>query len=227
MTLLVKTDVEPARAPDTEYRAGDANVRQETETMTDQRRAILKAAAREFAEVGLRESSLRSIANRAGLELGVARALFTDEPTVMRELLKEATEPLVSGVALAVEEMDDPRGVVQKSLQLYDQWLLDHQDIVRVMVRCMLDGPESLQRLHQSSLLPSEFYEHLERVISKGQVRCKDLFVLTLLFDSLIMFPHMMRSSVELMKPEQTVEETMENRFDAIIDLFENGLYSD
>ena len=67
----------------------------------------------------------------------------------------------------------------------------------------------------------------MERVINKGQLRCKDLFVLTLLFDSLIVFPHMIRASVELMKPEQTLEKTMEIRFDAIIDLFEKGLYSD
>ena len=195
--------------------------------MADQRRAILDAAACEFADVGLKESSLDSIAGRAGLEPGVVRALFVDKPTLLRELLKEATDPLVSGVALAVEEMDDSRGVVQKSLQLYDLWMLDHQDIVRVFIRCALDGPESLQQLFQSSLLPSEFYEHLERLVNQGQLRCKDLFILTLLFDSLIMFPHMMRSSVELMNPEKTAEETMKMRFDAIIDLFENGLYSD
>lgn len=195
--------------------------------MAGHRRAILEAAAREFAAVGLNESSLDSIASRAGLELAEVRALFIDKPTLLRELLKEATDPLVSGVALAVEEADDSREVIQKSLQLYDLWLLDHQDIVRVFIRCALDGPESLQKLHKNSLLPSEFYEHLEQVVNQGQLRCKDLFVLTLLFDSLIMFPHMLRSSVELMKPEQTAEETMGIRFDAIIDLFENGLYSD
>ena len=195
--------------------------------MAGHRKAILEAAACEFAEVGLNESSLDSIASRAGLELAVVRALFIDKPTLLRELLKEATDPLVSGVALAVEETDDSRAVIQKSLQLYDLWLLDHQDIVRIFIRCALDGPESLQKLHQDSMLPSEFYEHLEKVINQGQLRCKDLFVLTLLFDSLIMFPHMMRSSIELMKPEQTAEETMDFRFEAIIDLFENGLYSD
>jgi hypothetical protein len=37
----------------------------------------------------------------------------------------------------------------------------------------------------------------------------------------------MVRSALELMKPERTAEEIMEIRFDAIIDMFENGLYSD
>jgi hypothetical protein len=52
------------------------------------------------------------------------------------------------------------------------------------------------------------------------------VFVLTILFDSLITFPHLTRSAFELMKPEQSIEAIMEARFDAIIDLFENGLYS-
>lgn len=195
--------------------------------MEDERRPIMKAAAREFAEAGLNESSLDSIAGRAGLKPAVVRALFVDETTLLRELLKEATEPMVSGIAMAVEAIDDPREVVRKSLQLYDQWLLDYQDIVRIIVRCALDGAESLQKLYQKSLLPSEFYEHLQRAINRGHLRCNDLFVLGLLFDSLIMFPHMLRSAVELMMPEQTAEQTLAIRFDAIIDLFENGLYAD
>jgi AcrR family transcriptional regulator len=195
--------------------------------MSGTRKMILEAAALEFAEVGLNESSLDSVASRAGLEPGTAQALFIDKPTLLKELLKEATDPLVSGIALAVEEMEDPREVIRKSLQLYDQWLLDHQEIIRIMVRCALDGPEWLGNLYQESLLPSEFYEHLQQIIDKGRVRCKDLFILSLLFDSLIMLPHMIRSAVELMRPEQTVEEIMRIRFDAIIDLFENGLYTD
>ncbi|UCF04109.1 MAG: TetR/AcrR family transcriptional regulator [bacterium] len=195
--------------------------------MAGERKVILEAAAREFADVGLNESSLDSIASRAGLEPGVAQALFVDKPTLLRELLREATDPLVSGIALAVEEMDDSKEIVRKSLQLYDRWLLDHQDIVRIFIRCALDGPESMQKLYQQSLLPSEFYGHLERLINRDQLRCKDLFVLSVLLDSLIMFPHMIRSAVERMKPEHTAEEIMEIRFDAIIDLFENGLYID
>jgi AcrR family transcriptional regulator len=195
--------------------------------MASERRTILEAAACEFAEVGLGESSLDSIAGRAGLELGAVRALFVDKRLLLKELLKEATDPLVSGIALAIEDQDDLREAVRKSLQIYDLWLLDHQDIVRIFVRCALDDPESLQELYQKSLLPSEFYERLERGINKGQLRCKDFFVLSLLLDSLIMFPHMIRSAVGLMNPEQTVEEAIHTRFDAVIDLLENGLYSD
>ena len=195
--------------------------------MADERKTILEAAVHEFADVGLGEATLDSIAGRAGLEPGAVRALFIDKPRLLRELLKDATDPLVSGIGMAVEDIEDPREVVRKSLKLYDQWLTDHPDLVRVIVRCALDGAESLGALYQQSLMPSEFYEHLQRAMNRNQLRCKDLFVLSLLFDSLIMLPHMIRSSLEAMSPGQTVEQTLEKRFDAMIDMFENGLYAD
>jgi AcrR family transcriptional regulator len=194
--------------------------------MADERKAILEAALHEFAEVGLNEATLDSIAGRAGLEPGAARALFIDKPRLLRELLRELTDPLVSGIAVAVEDIEDPRELLRKSLRLYDEWLTDHPDLVRVMVRCALDGAESLGALYQNSLLPSEFYERLQLAISRNQLRCKDLFVLSLLLDSLIMFPHMIRPSLELMEPEKTTEQTLKARLDAIMALFENGLYS-
>jgi len=194
--------------------------------MADERRAILEAAVHEFAEFGLSEATLDSIAGRAGLDPGVARALFIDKPRLLRELLEEITDPLVSGIGVAVAGIEDPREVMRKSLRLYDQWLTDHPDFVRLMVRCALDGAESLGALYQKSLLPSEFYERLQLAISRNQMHCKDLFILSLLLDSLIMFPHMIRSSLESMAPKTRAEETLEARFDAVLDLFEKGLYS-
>lgn len=194
--------------------------------MSDERQKILKAALDEFVEVGLVDSSLNSIADRAKLEPGAVRALFVDKTTLLGELLKEETDPMINAIALVVEEIEDPRELLRKSLQLYDQWLLAHQKVVRLIVRCSLDGAGALQALYQHSLLPSEFYERLEEIINRGKLRCNDIFILSLLFDSLILFPHMMRSAVELMNPEQSAEQTIELRFEAVIDLFENGLFS-
>lgn len=187
---------------------------------------ILKAALDEFATRGLIDSSLASIAERAELPVGSVRALFVDKQTMLRMLLKEETDPLVSGIALAVEEIEDPKELLRKSLHLYDQWLLDHPKVVRLIVRCCLDGAEALQALYEHSLLPSEFNERLGQIIQRGQIRCNNIFILNLLFDSLILFPHMMRSAIELMNPEQSAEEVFNMRFDVMSELLENGLYS-
>lgn len=194
--------------------------------MEDKRTLVLQAAAREFAEFGLRDSSLDRIAQRVGTELEVVRALFVDEMTLLRELLKEETDPLVSAVGMAMEGVDDVRTMIRKSLQLYDRWMLDHEHIIQIMMRCALDDPKSLTMLYEQSIMPSEFFEHLERGIGTGQLRCRDLFLLNMLFESLIMFPHMIRPMIERLRPGDDLEEFMERRFDAIVDLFENGLYA-
>jgi AcrR family transcriptional regulator len=195
--------------------------------MLEERKKIMKAALDEFAEVGLINSSLKSISDRAKLEPAVARALFVDKETLLGELLKEGTDPLVSAVALAVQEIEDPKELIRKSMGLLDQWLLDHPQYVRLYMRCSLDGAGALQTLYQHSLLPSEFYERLEQIISKGQFRCNDIFILSLLLDSVIVFLHMMRPGVDLMSPGQSIEQITEQRFEAVIDLLENGLFSE
>lgn len=195
--------------------------------MLEERKKIMKAALDEFAEVGLINSSLKSISDRAKLEPAVARALFVDKETLLGELLKEGTDPLVSAVALAVQEIEDPKELIRKSMGLLDQWLLAHPQYVRLYMRCSLEGAGVLQTLYQHSLLPSEFYERLEQIISKGQFRCNDIFILSLLLDSMIVFLHMMRSGVDLMSPGQSIEQITEQRFEAVIDLFENGLFSE
>ncbi len=195
--------------------------------MLEERKKIMKAALDEFAEVGVLNSSLKSISDRAKLEPAVARALFVDKETLLGELLKEGTDPLVSAIALAVQEIEDPKELIRKSMGLLDQWLLDHPQFVRLYMRCSLDGAGALQTLYQHSLLPSEFYERLEQIIGKGQFRCNDIFILSLLLDSLFVFLHMMRSGVDLMSPGQSIEQITEKRFEAVIDLLENGLFSE
>ena len=195
--------------------------------MLEERKKILQAALDELSEVGLINSSLKSIADRAKLEPAVARALFVDKETLLGELLKEGTDPLVSAIALVVQKIEDPRELIRKSMGLLDQWLLTHPKYVRLYMRCSLDGANVLQVLYQHSLLPSEFYDRLEQIINKGQFRCNDIFILSLLLDSLIVFLHMMRPGVDLMSPGQSIEQITEQRFEAVIDLLENGLFSE
>jgi AcrR family transcriptional regulator len=194
--------------------------------MPEIRSRILEEALDEFAERGLVESSIESIADRAECEPGAVRALFVDKDTLLGELLREKTAPMMSAVGMAVESVENPRELMRKTLQLYDQWLLEHPKVVRLFVRCSLDGADSLRSLYEHTLLPSDFFERMEKIINKGQLRCDNMFMVSLLFDSLIMFPHMMRSLVEIVSPGQSSDKVFQERFDAVVDLLENGLYS-
>lgn len=196
-----------------------------TDHIAGDRNRILKAALDEFATCGLVDASIESIAKRANVAPGAARALFLDKATMLRDVLAEATGPMVSAIALAVEEIEEPKVFLRKSLQLYDQWLLLNPQIVKLLIRCLLDGEESLQMLYQQTLLPSDFYERLGQLIENRHVRCGDIFTFSLLLDSLVIFPHALRSALPLMNPEKSAEESLDIRFEAIIDLLEKGLF--
>ncbi len=193
--------------------------------MQEERKKILEAALDEFSEIGLINSSFESIAARAELEPAVVRALFVDKNTLLNELFMEVTEPMVNAIALAVQEIEDPKELIRKAMEHLDRWLLMHPKHVKLYMRCSLDESDVLGSIYQC-LMPTEFFERLNQIIERGQVRCDNLFILGLLLDSLIMFFHMMKSGMQIIRPELSMEEIAKLRFEAIMDLLENGLYS-
>ncbi|MFC2142391.1 TetR/AcrR family transcriptional regulator [Acidobacteriota bacterium] len=194
--------------------------------MSEEQKKILEAALDDFSEVGLSQASIESIANRAGLEPAIVRALFIDKETLLKELFKEKTEPLVSAISLAVEEIDDPKELIRKSMEHLDLWLLMHPKVIKLYMRSALEESEVLQTTFQKYLLPSELFERFGQFIAEGKLRCKDVLTLTVLLDSLILLFHMMRPGMMMIDPDLNFEQLARQRFDAAMDLLENGLYT-
>jgi AcrR family transcriptional regulator len=191
-----------------------------------ERKQLMEAAREEFAEVGLRGASLESIAERAHLSPSVARALFVDKESMFHAVMQEANGPVVDAIGLAVENVRDPRELIRKALWQLDQWALDNEASIRIFQWCALEGGESIEKMFEQSFFPSEFYEKLTQCIEAGDLRIKDPFVVSLLLDSLIFFSHIMRPSLELISKE-SAEQLFERRFDAVMEVLENGLYRD
>ena len=193
--------------------------------MQEERKKILGAALDEFSEFGINNSSFESIASKADLDLAIVRALFTDKETLLKALFKEETEPMVNAIALAVQEIEDPKKLMRKSMKLLDQWLLMNPKYIKMIMRCALDESNVLESVYKY-LMPSEYFERLNQMIEKGDFRCNDLLILGLLLDSLIMFFHVMKPGMQMINPNVSMEEIVNLRFDAVMDLLENGLYS-
>ena len=192
--------------------------------MSEERKKIIEAALDDFSEVGLSQTSIESIAGRAGLEPAVVRALFVDKETVLKELFKEKTEPMVSAISLAVQEIDDPKELIRKSMEHLDRWLLMHPKVIKLYMRCSLEESEVLQTTFQKYLLPSELFERFGQFIAEGRLRCRDVLTLMVLLDSLILLIHLMRPGM-MIDPDLNFEQIARQRFDAAMDLLENGLY--
>ncbi|MBU0985305.1 MAG: TetR/AcrR family transcriptional regulator, partial [candidate division Zixibacteria bacterium] len=139
-----------------------------------ERQKIFEAALEVFAEIGVARSNLAMIAERAGLDPAAVRCLFVDQEALLRQVLEEMSTPLISAISMAVEQMEDPRDMIRESMRLFDNWLYDHPLYVRVLHRCMLDDPESLQVIYERSMYPSEYFEKLRAYAGDGQIRVAD-----------------------------------------------------
>jgi hypothetical protein len=116
--------------------------------------------------------------------------------------------------------------MLRESLRLFDNWLLDNPQYVRLIQRCLLDDPESLNIVYQKSMYPSEFYERLDAWIREGRIKASDTFSLVLMLDSIIMMPHFIQSALSQMVPGGQ-EKILRRRFDTMWAALENGLFAD
>ena len=148
--------------------------------MQEERKRILEAALDEYSEVGLLDSSFESIAARAKLDPAVVRALFVDKETLLKDLFREETEPMVNAIALIVQEIEDPKELIRKSMEHLDRWLWMHPKHVKLYMRCSLDESDILEAIYQF-LMPTEFFQRLNQIIESGQVRCDSVLILSLL----------------------------------------------
>ncbi len=194
--------------------------------MSEEQRKIIEAALDEFAECGIPDTTLDSIASRAGLAPGVVRALFVDKETLLEELYKEKTEPMVSAISLAVQEIEDPKELIRKSMGHLDRWLLMNPKVIKLYMQCSLDESEVLGKTFQRYLMPSELFDRLNQFMEEGKFRCRNILELMVLLDSLILLLHLMRPGMTL-NPDYSFEELVQQRFEAAMDLLENGLYTD
>ena len=194
--------------------------------MSEEQRQIIEAALDEFAECGIPDTTLDSIASRAGLAPGVVRALFVDKETLLKELLKEKTEPMVSAISLAVQEIEDPKELIRKSMGHLDRWLLMNPKVIKLYMQCSLDESEVMGRTFQQYLMPSELFDRLNQFQEEGRFRCGSVLEVMILLDSLILLLHLMRPGM-MLNPDYSFEEIVQQRFDAAMDLLENGLYTD
>jgi AcrR family transcriptional regulator len=189
------------------------------------KKKVLQAAKTEFSEKGFANSTLESVAARAGLDHCILRALYVDKSQLFKTVLQEMVEPMLAVVTLAVEKIEDPREFIRKSLTLADEWLSANPEYVQLIQRCLLEKSCDFQAIYECKVFPSDYFERLREMIGNKQLRCSDIIQLDLLFDSLILYPHMVRPYVEKLCPDKSLELCSTRRVDSIMDLLENGLF--
>lgn len=140
----------------------------------DRRERLLRAAEREFARVGVAGARTRDIAAAAGVDQKLIGYHFGGKQGLYHAVLRQAAETLAAELApLAELAASDPEIALREVVQLVARTTEQHEDLVRVVVRELLDGrPGELARTLEAVLPPfSAALEILDGFIERGTVR--------------------------------------------------------
>src|ERR1700685_2746152 len=113
------------------------------------RRAILDAAARLFARHGFAATSLRDIADAAGMKAGSLYYHFTSREEIVAEVLRigiETVEAAVRGVAARPHDATDPSLVLRLAVRAHLSGLHTLGDYTSANVRIFGQVPADVRR---------------------------------------------------------------------------------
>ncbi|GGC97576.1 TetR/AcrR family transcriptional regulator [Aquisalinus flavus] len=114
----------------------------------EMRRRILDAAALLLAENGYQATTLRGIADAAGLKAGSIYYHFASKEQITVEVLNEGVEYVSAAVSRAVEDLPadaDGRTVLKAAIEAHLSALSAHKAYTRASIRCFSMVPQEIR----------------------------------------------------------------------------------
>jgi len=149
--------------------------RRPNETVTSGRSAIVAAATRLFARRGFAETSMRQIAETAGVSKAAIYHHFRDKDRLYRSLLEEAIDSLTGAMKRVLDDGPAPAALA-RAVALHLQFAAEHADLLRVLVAEELRPTDPRKRMgnviarHRQDEL-AIFQTVLERGIAQGEFK--------------------------------------------------------
>jgi AcrR family transcriptional regulator len=136
-----------------------------TSRTEDTRALLLRSALLCFAEHGFEGTSIRKIATRAGLSLGLLYHYFPSKEALLQALFAQSVE-LIQGCFLEVAEEVEPRRRLELLLRVSFRVMKEHRDFYRVSYGVRMQpgvvAGLSEQILLWNTALHAQFLELLE-----------------------------------------------------------------
>ena len=114
----------------------------------DMRRRILDAAAVQLAESGYKATTLRAIADAAGLKAGSIYYHFASKDQITVEVLNEGVEQVSDAVRAAAEQAAglDGGDILRAAITAHLTALAEHSSYTRASIRCFSMVPEEIRK---------------------------------------------------------------------------------
>ena len=110
------------------------------------RRALLDAAAAEFAADGFHLASISAITRRAGVALGSFYTYFDSKDAIFRALVSDMSDQVRDRVAPAIRAAADGLAAEQAGLASFLTFVRDHKEIYRIIDEAEFVDPASFRR---------------------------------------------------------------------------------
>jgi len=185
------------------------------------RPAIVAAATRLFAQRGFAETSMRQIAEAAGVSKAAIYHHFRDKDGLYRCLLEEAIDSLTAAMKRVLDDGPAPAQLA-RAVARHLQFAAEHADLLRVLVgeelrttdrRKRLDGVIARHRTEELAV----FRTVLERGIARGEFKPVDPVLSAQALAAVI---HVLDAGMLSAEPPLPVTEAVANMMDVLM----NGL---
>jgi AcrR family transcriptional regulator len=132
------------------------------------RRAILDAAAAEFAESGFHVGSISGITRRAGVALGSFYTYFDSKDEVFRALVSDMSEQVRKHVAPRIADERSALEKERKALLAFLEFASEHREIYRIIDEAEFVDAEAYRAHYETTA--ARILERLKEAEAKGEV---------------------------------------------------------
>lgn len=132
-------------------------------------RAILDAAAIEFADHGFHETSISGITRRAGVALGSFYTYFDSKDAVFRALVRDMSDQVRDHVSPHIRAAPDQIGAERAGLESFIDFVRGHKEIYRIIDEAEFVDPDSF-RAHYSTTA-QRIAQRLAAAADRGEIR--------------------------------------------------------
>lgn len=132
-------------------------------------RALLDAAAAEFAEKGFHEGSIAGITQRAGVALGSFYTYFNSKDEVFRALVKDMSGRLRDHVTPKIQQAQNGLDAERIGLESFLQFVRNNQEIYRIIDEAEFVDYDSY-RAHYTTTV-DRIRQRLEAAAARGEIR--------------------------------------------------------
>ena len=133
------------------------------------RRALLDAAAAEFAADGFHLASISAITRRAGVALGSFYTYFDSKDAIFRALVSDMSEQVRDHVAPAIRAAEDGIAAERAGLESFLAFVRTHKEIYRIIDESEFVDAASFRRHYATTA--ARIAQRLRDAAARGEVR--------------------------------------------------------